>query len=232
MKMSRRHWLITSGAFISMSFLGMTRTYLGTALPSIRSSFDLSLIEAGALAALLQIGFATAVFVGGPLSDFLRKSVVLMAGCLIMGINLILFGVSNSFWINLLAMGLVGAGGGFIESGSNPLLIQLFPGRESMVMNLHHFFFAAGSLVGPLIIGTLLARSISWQWAYIGFGLFVLVIFTFFLSQKVSSPKGKEGFEIRVIGRLMKEKTFLSLFLPLYSTAVSREGLATGRLLF
>ena len=204
--------MITSGAFVSMSFLGMSRTFLGTALPAIRSSLNLNLLQAGTLTALLQLGFAIAVFVGGPFSDVLRKSSILMLGCFLMGVNLILFGFSNWFWINLMAVGLIGIGGGLIESSSNPLLIQLFPGRESTVMNLHHFFFAAGSLSGPVIMGTVLAKSMPWQWAYLGFGLFVLIAFGFLLSLKISSTKGGERLEVNVITKLMSEKTFLNLF--------------------
>ncbi len=210
--MGERRWMIMSGAFISMSFLGMSRTFLGTALPAIRSSLDLNLFQAGTLTALLQLGFAIAVFVGGPFSDVLKKSSILMLGCFLMGVNLILFGFSNWFWINLIAAGLIGIGGGLIESSSNPLLIQLFPGKESTVMNLHHFFFAAGSLSGPVIMGTVLAKSIPWQWAYFGFGLFVLIALGFFLSLKVSSTKGRRGLEVNIITRLMSEKTFLNLF--------------------
>jgi fucose permease len=204
--------MITSGAFISMSFLGMSRTFLGTALPAIRSSLDLTLLQAGTLTALLQLGFAIAVFVGGPLSDLLKKSTLLMFGCLLMGTNLLLFGFSDWFWISLVGMVLIGIGGGLIESSSNPLLIQLFPGKESTVMNLHHFFFAAGSLSGPVIMGTVLAKSMPWQWAYLGFGLFVLVVFGLLLSLKISSTKGGRGLEVNVITKLMSEKTFLNLF--------------------
>ncbi len=67
--MGDRRWIITSGAFISLSFLGMSRTFLGTALPAIRSSLDLTILQAGTLTALLQLGFSIAVFVGGPISD-------------------------------------------------------------------------------------------------------------------------------------------------------------------
>ena len=210
--MGGRRWIITSGAFISLSFLGMSRTFLGTALPAIRSSLALTILQAGTLTALLQLGFSIAVFVGGPISDTFKKSSMLMFGCFVMGINLLLFGFSNLFWVSCIGIVLVGIGGGLIESSSNPLLIQLFPGRESIVMNLHHFFFAIGSLSGPLIMGMVLVKSIPWQWAYIGFGLFVLAVFLFLLSQRVSSPKGSRTFEMNVISRLMSEKTFLVLF--------------------
>jgi MFS transporter, FHS family, glucose/mannose:H+ symporter len=204
--------MITSGAFISMSFLGMTRTFLGTALPAIRSSLDLTILQAGTLTALLQFGFSIAVFVGGPFADIFKKSSMLMLGCLLMGINLLLFGLSNWFWINIAAMGLIGIGGGLIESSSNPLLIQLFPGRESTVMNLHHFFFAVGSLSGPVIMGLALTKSIPWQWAYMGFGFFVLAVCFFLLFQRISSPQRGSRFDVELIGKLMREKSFLTLF--------------------
>lgn len=205
-------WIITLGAFISMTFLGMSRTYLGTALPAIRTSLDLSLIQVGTFTAFLQFGFALAVFVGGPLSEAFRKTTLLMIGCLLMGLSLIVFGLSHWFWINVAGMALIGVGGGLIESSSNPLLIQLFPGRGSTIMNLHHFFFGAGSLLGPLIVGALLARSISWEWAYIGFGLFVLLVSIPFSTQKGSPPKKGRALELNVLWQLLGQRNLLVLF--------------------
>jgi len=47
--MSQRRWVITWGAFISMGFLGMSRSFLGAALPAIRTTLDMTLIQAGTL---------------------------------------------------------------------------------------------------------------------------------------------------------------------------------------
>lgn len=223
--MGERRWLITSGAFISMSFIGMSRTFLGMALPSIRSSLELNILQAGTLTALLQLGFSIAVLVGGPISDIFKKQSILMLGCLLIGFNLILFGFSEWFWINLLGITLIGMGGGLIESSSNPLLIQLFPGRESMVMNLHHFFFALGSLTGPLIMGAVLVRAIPWQWAYIGFGLFALSIFLFLLLLKSSASRKKSSFETNQIKGLLREKTFLLLFFVTFFNSGVQNGI-------
>ncbi len=217
-------WIITSGAFISMVFLGMSRTFLGTALPAIRTSLDLSLIEVGTFTAFLQFGFTFSVFVGGPLSDVFKKTTLLMLGCLLTGCNLILFGLSHWFWINLVWIGIVGLGTGLIESSSNPLLIQLFPGRETMIMNLHHFFFAAGSLSGPLVVGAALAKSIPWQWAYIGFGLTVLPTILFFLFGQAPSRKIGKKMPFALIGQLMRQRTLLTLFLA----AVCSNGVQNG----
>ena len=214
--MVERRWMITCGAFLSLSFVGMSRTFLGTALPEIRSFMDLSILQAGTLTALLQLGFSTAVFFGGPLSDAFKKSLILKVGCLLMGCNLILFGYPEGVLLVFVSMTFVGIAGGLIESSSNPLLVQLFPGRESSILNLHHFFFALGSLSGPLIMGALLVNAIPWQWGYIGFGSFVLIVLVFLSVQSVALPQKKRGFDMRQIGRLMTDRTFLSFFFVIF----------------
>ncbi len=217
--------MFASGGFVSMSFIGMSRTFLGTSLPAIRSSLELTILQAGTLTALLQLGFSAAVFIGGPISDIFKKRSILMLGCLFMGTNLFLFGFSEWLWLNLIGIIFIGVGGGLIESSSNPLVIQLFPGRETTVMQLHHFFFAIGSLAGPLIMGAVLAKSIPWQWAYIGFGFFVLTIFVFFFLQKTISTPKKDGFDLRLIGRLMTEKAFLTLFFITFFSSGVQNGI-------
>ena len=216
--MDKGRWIITAGAFASMSSLGMSRTFLGTALPAIRSSLDLNLVQAGTFAVCLQFGFAGAVFAGGLLSDVFKKSVMLLLGCLLTGVNLLLFGLSPWFWVNLIAMTFVGIGGGLIEASSDPLLIQLFPGRESTVMNLHHFFYSFGAFAGPPIIGVLLAKSVPWQWGYIGFGLFVLAVFLFLWSQKISSPQSPRRFDFILLKGMLSQRFFWILFWVTFCT--------------
>jgi FHS family glucose/mannose:H+ symporter-like MFS transporter len=223
--MSQRRWVITWGAFISMGFLGMSRSFLGASLPAIRTTLEMTLIQAGTLGALLQLGFSIMVLLGGPISDTLKKSLVLMLGLFLLGISLIFFGLAHWFWVSLVATTVVGIGGGLIEASSNPLLVELYPGRESTVMNLHHFFFAVGSLVGPLIVGALLARSISWQWGYIGYGLTVLFVLLLLLSQRISSPATGHPLDLRTLLKLMRQKTFLSLVFIIFCSAGAQSGL-------
>ena len=78
---------ITLGAFLCQGLLGMSRTFLGTALPAIRATFDLNLLQAGTFPALLQLGYSLAVFAGGPLSDTLEKRRMLASGALLIGLQ-------------------------------------------------------------------------------------------------------------------------------------------------
>jgi len=95
-----------------------------------------------------------------------------------------------------------------------------------MVMNLHHFFFALGSLTGPLIMGAVLVRAIPWQWAYMGFGLFALSISFFLLLQKSPPSLRKGSFETKRIKGLLRENTFLLLFFVAFLNSGVQNGIA------
>lgn len=203
---------VTLGAFLSQALMGMSRTFLGTALPAIRATFDLNLLQAGTFPALLQMGFSLAVFAGGPLSDALEKRRMLAAGALLIGAGLLLFGCSGWLWLSLVWITLVGVAGGLIESASNPLLVQLFRGREASVMNIHHFFFAVGSLSGPLVVGAALAGGLTWQEAYRGYGLVALLISGVLLWPGIPPIRLDRPFDRQGMVALLSDPAFLTLF--------------------
>jgi fucose permease len=217
---------ITLGAFLSQALLGMSRTFLGTALPAIRATFDLNLLQAGTFPALLQLGFSLAVFAGGPLSDTLEKRRMLASGALLIGLSLFLFGCSGWLWASLICITLVGVAGGLIESSSNPLLIQLFRGRESSVMNIHHFFFAVGSLSGPLIVGAALAGGLSWQEAYRFYGLAALLISAILLVPGIPPIRLDRPFDRQGMATLLRDPTFLTLFAVTFLSVGTQNSIA------
>ncbi len=95
-----------------------------------------------------------------------------------------------------------------------------------MVMQLHHFFFAVGILGRSPDHGsrsgegrfpgngaTLGLVSLSWS------------IFLFLLFQKTSTPQKRSGFELKLVGRLMTEKTFLFLFFVTFFNSGIQNGI-------
>jgi fucose permease len=217
---------ITLGAFLCQGLLGMSRTFLGTALPAIRATFSLNLLQAGTFPALLQLGYSLAVFAGGPLSDTLEKRRMLATGALVIGLSLFLFGFSGWLWASLVCMALIGVAGGVIESSSNPLLVQLFRGRESSVMNIHHFFFAVGSLSGPLIVGAALAGGITWQAAYRIYGLAALLLSSILFLPGIPPIRSDQPFDRRGMGILLRDPAFLTLFAITFLSVGVQNGIA------
>jgi fucose permease len=123
-------------------------------------------------------------------------------------------------------MALIGVAGGVIESSSNPLLVQLFRGRESSVMNIHHFFFAVGSLSGPLIVGAALAGGITWQAAYRIYGLAALLLSSILFLPGIPPIRSDQPFDRRGMGILLRDPAFLTLFAITFLSVGVQNGIA------
>jgi fucose permease len=145
---------------------------------------------------------------------------------LVIGLSLFLFGFSGWLWASLVCIALVGAAGGVIESSSNPLLVQLFRGRESSVMNIHHFFFAVGSLSGPLIVGAALAGGSTWQEAYRIYGLAALLLSSILFLPGISPVRSDHPFDRRGMGTLLRDPAFLTLFVITFLSVGVQNGIA------
>ena len=158
--------VLTVSAFLSLAVVGFFHTILGTALPAIRSSLDMTIAEAGLLGSSAWLGFTAAIFAGGALSDFFSRQRVLMLACFMMGLSAVFFGMCHFFGLNCFFIATLGAGTGMIVSSSSALVMDLFPGKIGPIMNVHHFFYAMGAITGPLSMGYVLKLEGDWQWVY------------------------------------------------------------------
>jgi fucose permease len=209
----RNRFLITGAAFTALSLMGMSFTFLGTSLPSVRSFLNVNIQRAGTLTAFLQLGFALTTIAGGILSDRMRREKLLMAGCLCLGLATLLFGIWPLYSFNLLVACGMGIGAGLVLSSSNALLVGLYPERKGSILNLHHVFFAVGSLIGPLIMGHLISRQIKWQYGFSGLGLFLFCLGAFLAFTRTERSGAKNKVSLTQVGNLLRQKDFIVLIL-------------------
>jgi fucose permease len=204
---------LTIAAFTSLGMVGIFHTILGTALPAIRASFEMDVAKAGLLGSASWLGFTSAVFAGGALSDIFERQRILLLACLAMGLSAALLGRWRPFPLNCFLLGTLGAGTGVIVSSSSALLMRLYPGKEGRIMNLHHFFYATGAVAGPLAMGYLLNQGWHWQSIYLVGGVLMLALAGSFGFIK----KGEEGDRTSLKGgslfQLLKEKNLILLIL-------------------
>ena len=211
--MIRNRLLISAGNFFAIGCMGMSFGFLGPSLPSLREYLRMDLEMAGLFTAGIQFGYGLMGTVGGILSDLFRGGRILVSGCLFLGCSTLLFGLRESYLLNLVLVTLIGIGGGLILSSSHTVLVGLHPQRKGAILNVHHIFSATGSLIGPLIIGSLLARQMKWQYAYEGLGLFALLLAVFFLQVRTPRGEGKPRFKVSFVGRLARQRNFVFLIL-------------------
>lgn len=202
---------ITAAAFTSLAINGMTFAFVGTSLPAMRNFMGINVEMAGVLMAVLQIGFTLFTFFGGIMSDFMMRARVLMLGCLLLGAGSFLLGVWTDYGANLSILLCMGMGAGLILSGSNALLVALYPDRKGTILNVHHVFFGIGSLVGPVVMARLLIHH-RWQSGYSGTGAALVMLGLILLFSKFK-PKMNKSVKLfgSQVGRLITDKNYLVL---------------------
>ena len=172
--------IVTGPAFISLGLMGASFAFWGTSLPALRVLLDINIEKAALLTACGQASHALVCFLGGILSDLMRRDKVLMAGCFFLGSGVFLLGNLDTYFANVLLVLWMGIGSGLILSGSNALLVGLYPDKKGPIMNIHHGTFGVFSLVSPLIMGYLVLQQDRWQQGYDGLGILLLALGVFF----------------------------------------------------
>ena len=205
--------LPTIAAFLSLGMVGTFHTIPGTALPAMRISFQIDTVQAGLLGTVSWSGFTLAVLAGGVLSDIFTRHRVLMIACLLIGLNALLFGLWRNFFLNCVFLGILGAGTGVIVSSSSALVIDLYPRKEGMIMNVHHFFYAIGAITGPLVMGYTLNREWMWQSIYRTAGIITLIVAGLFATVKIENEKSRATLQYSTFFYILREKKLIVLVL-------------------
>lgn len=178
--MIRNRAIVTGPAFISLGLMGAFFAFWGTSLPALRVFLDMGIEKAALLTACGQASHAVVCFLGGILSDLMRRDRVLMVGCFFLGSGVFLLGGLDTYLANVLLVLWMGVGSGLILSSSNALLVGLYPDKKGTIMNIHHGTFGVFSLVGPLIMGYLLSHQSGWPLGYDGLGIILIAAGVFF----------------------------------------------------
>lgn len=216
--------IVTFAAFMALGINGMTFALIGTSLPAIQSHLGVDITMAGTMMAVLQVGFTLFTLISGILSDFYRREWILVFGCLLLSFGNLLFCTVSALALNMVFIGIMGAGLGCILSGTNALLIGLYPQKKRKILNIHHVFFSIGSLVGPILMGYLLTqKSIVWRWAYTGQGVMLLFLAClFFLASFSTETIKKRSNFVEQVKSMAKDRSFL-LILSVNSLAVGTQ---------
>ncbi len=157
-----------AGLFLALIYatfisLGLPDALLGAVWPVMRTDLGAGLDAAGGVFLVIWVG---TIFSGLMCERFVRWwgtgrlvafSVLLTAG------GLFAVSFADSLAVLALAMIPLGLGGGAIDTSLNSYAAAHYSSRH---MNWLHGFWGVGALVGPLIMGAVIAAGIGWQGGY------------------------------------------------------------------
>lgn len=147
-------WLISAGH-------GLTHWYPATfyvLLPLIGKELGLSYTQIGFLMSAQHIAGAISNLPGGMIVDAIGKKGYLMAASLFwVGFPYALMSLTNSMWMLVVCVMLVGIGNNLWHPAAIPTLAHQYPQRKGLVLSFHGMGGNIGEALAPLAAGTLLA---------------------------------------------------------------------------
>ena len=151
-------------------------------LVAISRELDLSLSQAGGLEATRSILVVLVLLISGYVGARLGKARALGISCLVLGIVMVCYSFAPGYGALLLALALVGVGGGVVEALINPLVQELHPEDSGKYLNITNAFWSIGVLLTMLGTGELLDREVSWRYIVGSLGAVSLIAGILFMS--------------------------------------------------
>lgn len=153
--------LLMDSSFLALAFLALSHAMSRTGtnqimLPILATEqVGINIGQLGLALTLTGVVHLSTTLLGGWVSDRFGRKRALIPGYLLMAISLMVFAVSRSYWLFLLASLVMGLGRG-ISGSTIAYAADLAPkGHYGSTLGLFHTFNDMGMVVGPLIIGWL-----------------------------------------------------------------------------
>ena len=211
---------ITTASFLSMLFLGVSSSLIGAAARNI----GLTPYQIGLMIAVQNLGFMVSVLISGALADTYPKTRILMIGSIILAISLFAFYGWSNFWVNLAIMLAIGVGIGAYEGVTDAMLIDIHPQKESLYININHFFVTFGSIV---ITVYLIFLQMAWRNAIIQAGVVVAILAVLFALMRLLPHGRKTESYTKRLRLLRRERLVIVLFIA-SALVVGMEGGTVG----
>src|SRR5215831_1603535 len=162
-------------AYVGFISLGLPDGLLGVAWPSMRGFFHLPLDALGALLVTFTTGYLLSSCSSGRILARINVGSLLALSCLATAASLLGYALTP-WWGIMIALGaLSGLGAGAIDAGVNTYVATRYSTR---MVNWLHACYGIGATSGPVIMTSVLAAGLPWQWGYgiVGMGQLVLAL--------------------------------------------------------
>ena len=197
---------ITTSAFISMFFLGVSASLIGAAAKSI----GLSPVEIGLLIAAQNVGFMVSVMISGAMADTHKKPRILFVGSVVLAFAYFTFYLSDLFWVNLVIMFLIGAGIGTYEGVTDAMLLDIHHTRQSFYINVNHLSVTLGSIA---IAVYLMFLTINWRNAVVQSAIVISILAIVFALMQVNGKYSQHEPYLKRLQIIVQDRVMVSLFI-------------------
>lgn len=196
-----------------------TATITPICLVILARELSFSLVAAGALEVARSVLAIFVMLVSGFLAAHFGKIRSLGWAGLILGIGMFVYAIAPTYGVIVLALALLGVGGGVMDALINPLVCELHPRDAGRFLNFINAFWSVGVLVTMLLSGELLTRGVSWRVIAAAIGLVGILsgaAFLFFGRTKPRADNQKLADVWNHKRDLLTKKDFWLFFMALF----------------
>ncbi|MBZ5728621.1 MAG: MFS transporter [Acidobacteriia bacterium] len=203
-----------TAAILAIFVYGIIAALLGTILPDLSQRFSLTPKQNGTIALFQAVGLMVGSFSVGPLMDVEGKKVGMLVGLALVAVALFLLRSAGGYRPVVVAMLLLGMGGGVMVAATNSLNADINPANPAVIANWLNLFFGLGGMVTPLVSAKLFQANPRKLTLFAG----TLAILAFLAS--VAAPfkaaSGTVSFRFSAVAVLLSDVRLLVLALMLF----------------
>jgi fucose permease len=149
-------------------------------LPEISKTFSTDLSEGGGMETARNFVVLIVLLLAGILAQRWGKKRFLTLGQYFIAAGLLLGSFSQNYPTLILAVMMMGIGGGFSEALLNPLIVDIHPRQSGKYLNISHAFYPVGIMGSALLFGEMLTRGYSWRliFQFAAAGALIIAVYT------------------------------------------------------
>jgi MFS family permease len=165
-------FLLTLTIFAAFLIFGLSENVKGPAIPDIQADFGVGEFQLGLLLAINAFGYLVACGYTAPLAAKTGLKATLAISLIGMALGGVFICFSSGFLTLALAFFVLYLGNGMLEITLGLMAATIFTKNTGAMLNISHFFYGIGSMIGPLLSARLMTTRINgfelgWRYMYL-----------------------------------------------------------------
>ncbi|WP_256011082.1 MFS transporter [Desertivirga xinjiangensis] len=148
---------------VALVVTALTFAIRANLLGVLANEFGLSPQEIGEISSAAFWGFTIAMFIGGPICDYIGMGRMFLIAFIGHFAGIILTIYSTNYWTLFSSTLLIGIGNGFVESASYAMVSSMYTNQKAKKINDWHIWFPAGIVIGGVLAYILTLAGASWR---------------------------------------------------------------------
>ena len=149
---------------VALIVTSMTFAIRAGILDELNIAFGINDTQLGWINSMAFFGFPVAMMVGGLLYNKVGPRTLMIVAFVSHVLGLVLTMTAGGFWGLIVSTFFIGFANGAVEAACNPLIVDMYPGKTTAMLNKFHVWFPGGLVIGSLAAYFMGADYLNTSW--------------------------------------------------------------------